>query len=275
MKKMGIFDSKQVKEEKRIYQALLAIKDTSYLLKQLPKTEKEFLSSQYKVRYINIHKYALEIMKDNEITQAFHLTTLGMCCDFVDRYYNEYILAVERKRTDLDFMTYLKNAISPELAIKEAEKQVAAEKQQYAKRSIEIDRGIDYLEAQIQQMNTLPGAIRTNNMVSDAANDFASKMSEKDFKEKFPEYTELQALILRDSMGIISPEQKQIITDIIAKGKNYDPEFMLDDIVLPYLIERAGMGILSSSEQKLYNEKTVLEHEILRKKNTYITFCYH
>ena len=263
---MGLFDSKKVREEKRAYQALLAIKDTSHALIGLPKTEKEFLSSNYKERYINIHKYALEIMKDNTITQTFGLSNLGKCYDFIDRYYNAYALAVERKRTSDDFMTYLRNAINPELVIAEAKKQEEISRQQFAKKSIEADRGIDYIEAQIQQLNNLPGAARAYDAASQGARDTFLRIHEQAFKTKFPEYTGINALIIYHNLGIMDQEKKQKIAEIIERGKIHDTEFVLEDITLPYLIEKAVAGILSSEEQKVYATKATLDQETINKK---------
>lgn len=90
---MGIFDSKKVKEEKKLYNNLLALRGQSMGLKNiLPKSFQEFQNSRNKERITNVYNYFLEIRKREDIKNAFKLNTDGTVYDFTERYYNSYCL---------------------------------------------------------------------------------------------------------------------------------------------------------------------------------------
>ena len=88
---MALFDSKKVREEKKIYKLLLNIKDTSKQLKiYLPKTEEEFLKHEYKQEYIYTYKYSCNLMKNTQKVQLLNLKNVGECFDLIIKFVLKY-----------------------------------------------------------------------------------------------------------------------------------------------------------------------------------------
>ena len=276
---MGIFDSKEVKEAKIIYKELIAIKDSSKILRdRLPKTEKEFLKNLnfYAIKdMIGAYKYAKEIIKRADILQTFKLNNLGEVYDFISDYYVEYSVEFRfgKNRTEMSFMEYLEKNIAQNLALHKAEEYIESTKKEITKIQNETNEAIirqeqlnEDMEQRINNLNHSPSAIRANELAQEGAKELFFEIEQKKFDQKFPEYSKLKHMVMLYDLGVMNEETRKQINDIITMGKEYYEEFELKDMLMPYLEEKSHAKILTDKTEKdIFYSKVGYDTEAARK----------
>lgn len=242
---MGLFDSKEVREAKKVYKALDLARNTSYALRNwLPKSEKEFLNSKSRDRLIETYRYTLETMKDDEIVQSFNLEELGKCYDFVDKYVYEY--KDHSVNVGISFVDHLKTILAFEIQNKKYEKS--------------LSQANSHIEGLRAMVDSIPVSSVQQQFVQETANSFFRDMKQKEFDEKFPEFKQLNHMLVLKEMGITGSKQDEKLRraeTLIVKGQTTLPDFSLEDLLLPYLEEKYSMGILDDKKEKaLFLKKT-------------------
>lgn len=269
---MALFDSKKVREEKKIYKLLLNIKDTSKQLKiYLPKTEEEFLKHEYKQEYIYTYKYSCNLMKNTQKVQLLNLKNVGECFDLIIKFV-------------LDYRMFNLNHITIEKYIEQQLNYliILAESNQRDQQSKENN---NYISERINQLNNKYNSSYQSQVIKEAAEDTINEIKLREFNEKFPEYKEITAIILLKKAGIeLSNDDNKIINHILECGKSKDPNFSLEDLLIPFIEEKQAMGLqIDKSENEIlrralltnsmnFSENQIIEHAI--KSLIYITLNF-
>ena len=163
------------------------------------------------------------------------------------------------------------NFIPPETTIKStpsiptSETAIKEGQDKLEKSYSEANKAASYIEGGIHQLNNAQTA-NMQNFISDTAKSTQHELSERSFEQNFPQYIAIKAAIAHYDLykkGIPLNEKAQVAISIIEKGKASVPTFELEDILLPYLIEKREMNILSP------NEKEVLDRRFSKDSNTF------
>lgn len=269
---MALFDSKKVREEKKIYKLLLNIKDTSKQLKiYLPKTEEEFLKHEYKQEYIYTYKYSCNLMKNTQKVQLLNLKNVGECFDLIIKFVLKY------RMFNFNYLT-IEKYIEQELNYLI----ILAESNQRDQQSKENN---NYISERINQLNNKYNSSYQSQVIKEAAEDTINEIKLREFNEKFPEYKEITAIILLKKAGIeLSNDDNKIINHILECGKSKDPNFSLEDLLIPFIEEKQAMGLqIDKSENEIlrralltnsmnFSENQIIEHAI--KSLIYITLNF-
>lgn len=269
---MALFDSKKVREEKKIYKLLLNIKDTSKQLKiYLPKTEEEFLKYGYKQEYIYAYKYSCNLMKNTQKVQLLNLKNVGECFDLIIKFVLDY------RMFNLNHIT-IEKYIEQQLNVLI----ILEENNQSQENTKEMDY---YLSKRLNQLNNKYNSSLQSQYVKEAAEDTINEIKLREFNEKFPEYKEITAIILLKKAGIeLSNDDNKIINHILECGKSKDPNFSLEDLLIPFIEEKQAMGLqIDKSENEIlrralltnsmnFSENQIIEHAI--KSLIYITLNF-
>lgn len=269
---MALFDSKKVREEKKIYKLLLNIKDTSKQLKiYLPKTEEEFLKHEYKQEYIYTYKYSCNLMKNTQKVQLLNLKNVGECFDLIIKFVLDY------RMFNLNHIT-IEKYIEQQLNVLI----ILEENNQSQENTKEMDY---YLSKRLNQLNNKYNSSLQSQYVKEAAEDTINEIKLREFNEKFPEYKEITAIILLKKAGIeLSNDDNKIINHILECGKSKDPNFSLEDLLIPFIEEKQAMGLqIDKSENEIlrralltnsmnFSENQIIEHAI--KSLIYITLNF-
>lgn len=269
---MALFDSKKVREEKKIYKLLLNIKDTSKQLKiYLPKTEEEFLKYGYKQEYIYAYKYSCNLMKNTQKVQLLNLKNVGECFDLIIKFVLKY------RMFNFNYLT-IEKYIEQELNYLI----ILAESNQRDQQSKENN---NYISERINQLNNKYNSSYQSQVIKEAAEDTINEIKLREFNEKFPEYKEITAIILLKKAGIeLSNDDNKIINHILECGKSKDPNFSLEDLLIPFIEEKQAMGLqIDKSENEIlrralltnsmnFSENQIIEHAI--KSLIYITLNF-
>ena len=269
---MALFDSKKVREEKKIYKLLLNIKDTSKQLKiYLPKTEEEFLKHEYKQEYIYTYKYSCNLMKNTQKVQLLNLKNVGECFDLIIKFV-------------LDYRMFNLNHITIEKYIEQQLNYliILAESNQRDQQSKENN---NYISERINQLNNKYNSSYQSQVIKESAKKTINEIKLREFNEKFPEYKEITAIILLKKAGIeLSNDDNKIINHILECGKSKDPNFSLEDLLIPFIEEKQAMGLqIDKSENEIlrralltnsmnFSENQIIEHAI--KSLIYITLNF-
>ena len=262
---MTLFDSKKVREEKKIYKLLLNIKDTSKQLKiYLPKTEEEFLKHEYKQEYIYTYKYSCNLMKNTQKVQLLNLKNVGECFDLIIKFV-------------LDYRMFNLNHITIEKYIEQQLNYliILAESNQSQENTKEMDY---YLSEKLNQYYSKNNSSLQSQYVKEAAEDIINeKEAAKDtineiklreFNEKFPEYKEITAIILLKKAGIeLSNDDNKIINDILEYGKSKDSDFSLEDLLIPFIEEKKAMGLQIDKNENEILIQALLDNYINNTEN--------
>lgn len=269
---MALFDSKKVREEKKIYKLLLNIKDTSKQLKiYLPKTEEEFLKHEYKQEYIYTYKYSCNLMKNTQKVQLLNLKNVGECFDLIIKFVLKYRMF---NFNDLTIEKYIEQELNYLI--------ILAESNQRDQQSKENN---NYISERINQLNNKYNSSYQSQVIKEAAEDTINEIKLRKFNEKFPEYKEITAIILLKKAGIeLSNDDNKIINHILECGKSKDPNFSLEDLLIPFIEEKQAMGLqIDKSENEIlrralltnsmnFSENQIIEHAI--KSLIYITLNF-
>ena len=241
---MVLFDSKKVREEKKIYKLLLNIKDTSKQLKiYLPKTEEEFLRHEYKQEYIYTYKYSCNLMKNTQKVQLLNLKNVGECFDLIIKFVLKY------RMFNFNYLT-IEKYIEQELNYLI----ILAESNQHDQQSEENNVYLsERLNQYINQHSSNHNSSLQSQYVKEAAEDTINEIKLREFNEKFPEYKEITAIILLKKAGIeLSNDDNKIINHILECGKSKDPNFSLEDLLIPFIEEKQAMGLqIDKSENEI------------------------
>lgn len=135
----------------------------------------------------------------------------------------------------------------------------------------ETEDEINYLEGRLKEVSNLPGNKKANDVVHKEADIFLDKIreiAEKEFDEKYGKYFEQIKLYIHkkkfkvflevgddpdkslNSMFLLAKEQAK-------KEYNFDSDLDEKDLLLPFLIEKKYMGIISQEEEKELNDAYV------------------
>ena len=262
---MVLFDSKKVREEKKIYKLLLNIKDASKQLKfDLPKTEEEFLKYGYKQEYIYAYKYSCNLMKNTQKVQLLNLKNVGECFDLIVKFVLDY------RGSGLNHLT-IEKYIEQQLNVLI----ILAESNQRDQQSKENN---NYISERINQLNNKYNSSLQSQYVKEAAEDIINeKEAAKDtineiklreFNEKFPEYKEITAIILLKKAGIeLSNDDNKIINDILEYGKSKDSDFSLEDLLIPFIEEKKAMGLQIDKNENEILIQALLDNYINNTEN--------
>lgn len=270
---MALFDSKQIREEKKIYKLLLYIKDTSKQLKiYLPKTEEEFLKYEYKEEYIYAYKYSCNLMKNTQLVQLLNLKNVGECFDLII----EFVL--KHRRFNLNNFT-IENYIEIELnALK-----IQAESNQQHQKSIENTKKMDdNISKKLYQLNSKSNSSIQSQYAKEGAKETINEIKLHEFNEKFPEYKKISAIIIFKKAKLeLNNDENKIIDYILKFGKSKDSNFSLEDLLIPFIEEKQAMGLqVDKRENEIlrralhtnfmnFSESQIIEHA--RKSLMYIS----
>lgn len=257
---MVLFDSKKVREEKKIYKLLLNIKDTSKQLKiYLPKTEEEFLKHEYKQEYIYTYKYSCNLMKNTQKVQLLNLKNVGECFDLIIKFV-------------LDYRMFNLNHITIEKYIEQQLNYliILAESDQRDQQSKENN---NYISERINQLNNKYNSSYQSQAIKESAKKTINDIKLMEFNEKFPEYKEISTIILFKKIELeLKEEENKIINYILEIGKKKDSNFSLEDILIPFIEEKQAMGVQITKNEneilrrelhtnsKIFSENQIIEH---------------
>lgn len=276
---MGLFDNKQTKEEKKIYQALLSIKNDSYALKiSLPKDEKEFLGYQRKEELITKYKFAVEMMNNVQLIQNLNIQNLGKCYDFVDEQYNR--LSV-RNGISMDievFMGHIRVVASQKKLENES---IAALNQTQKQYNNTLDKTEDFvldMEGRLSQMSQTPGHTRSmdvaSNMARELLNDLGLSNEELNnmviFNNKFPQYRKLADYLLDSKRNTSHTSFYSTIDAYSMQCKKKYPNFSSEDLLIPYMLEKYYMGIQLNEKEMQLVTKALEDASAIEKIDFYI-----
>lgn len=116
------------------------------------------------------------------------------------------------------------------------------------------------ITARMAQLDHAPGAQRAKETAAKEAGEIFGNIKDDTFKDKLSEtFDRIQQYVFVEEMGL-KPNDKQI-ESLVLEGKERlrysygeDRSFSAKDLLLPYLVEKEAIGILSDKEQQLLSE---------------------
>lgn len=262
---MILFDSKKVREEKKIYKLLLNIKDTSKQLKiYLPKTEEEFLKHEYKQEYIYTYKYSCNLMKNTQKVQLLNLKNVGECFDLIIKFVLDY------RMFNLNHITiekYIEQQLNYLIILAESDQRDQQSKENNNYLSEKLNQYYSKNNSSLQSQYVKEAAEDIINE-KEAAKDTINEIKLREFNEKFPEYKEITAIILLKKAGIeLSNDDNKIINDILEYGKSKDSDFSLEDLLIPFIEEKKAMGLQIDKNENEILIQALLDNYINNTEN--------
>ena len=262
---MVLFDSKKVREEKKIYKLLLNIKDTSKQLKiYLPKTEEEFLKHEYKQEYIYTYKYSCNLMKNTQKVQLLNLKNVGECFDLIIKFVLDY------RMFNLNHITiekYIEQQLNYLIILAESDQRDQQSKENNNYLSEKLNQYYSKNNSNLQSQYVKEAAEDIINE-KEAAKDTINEIKLREFNEKFPEYKEITAIILLKKAGIeLSNDDNKIINHILECGKSKDPNFSLEDLLIPFIEEKKAMGLQIDKNENEILIQALLDNYINNTEN--------
>ena len=182
-------------------------------------------------------------MKNTQKVQLLNLKNVGECFDLIIKFVLKY------RMFNFNYLT-IEKYIEQELNYLI----ILAESNQHDQQSEENNVYLsERLNQYINQHSSNHNSSLQSQYVKEAAEDTINEIKLREFNEKFPEYKEITAIILLKKAGIeLSNDDNKIINHILECGKSKDPNFSLEDLLIPFIEEKQAMGLqIDKSENEI------------------------